>query len=269
MFLAIPYFDLKYFYIFDYPIQSWAVFFCAGWAIHAVITLKEAKRLKLDIPTAWIMLLFGFLLSELFAKLLFVLSHIFLHHDFHKYGIIKISNLGRVYFGALLGNLAAGWISVRITRQSKRFLSYLDILLTGHIAGIILYRFGNVLWHDHIGKVTNFPLGMMFNGQVRHEIALYEIISNSLLFLLIWLTRKKIHQPGTITIFILFWIAFSRFWVDFLRSNDLPGSNFHFSFGLTLNQVIYLAIAGLLLPTVIYCIRLLTSKSTAAKKTGN
>lgn len=269
MFLTIPYFELKYFYVFGYPIQSWEIFFWAGWVVLATILFKEAKRLKLDIPTVWIMLLLSFLLSEFLAKLFFVLSHILLHHDFHKYGIIKIGSLGRVYFGGLLGVLAAGWLSVKITRQSKRILNYLDALLTGHVGGMIFYRFGNLLWHDHPGKVTDFPLGIVFNGQVRHEIALYEIISNSLLFLFVWLIRKKASKPGSITIFIIFWIALSRFFVDFLRSSDLPTSNFHFSFGFSLNQVAYLVITGFLMPTVVHRVKLLTGKSTAAKKAGN
>ena len=262
MLYAIPYFELKYFYFLGYPVQSWAVFFWAGWAMMVIITLKETKRLKLDLPTAWIMLLLSFLLSEFFAKLLFVLSHIFLHHDLNNDVIIKLCTLGRVYFGGLLGILIASWISVKITHQAKRFFNYLDIVLIGHIGSMIFYRFGNLLWHDHMGRITSFALGMMYYGQIRHEISLYEIINASIIFLLVWLTRKKIKQPGTIALLILFWIALSRFFLDFLRSNDLPKSNFHFSFGLTLNQVIYLTIAGFLLPTVIHRIKSLFSKSS-------
>jgi|GEM_PF-1802082 len=242
MFYAIPYFELKWIYLFGHPIiRSWVIFWFIGRIVALLVFLVEAKRLNLNKKAVWIVFLSGLFLISFFEKLFFFVSHQLLHSDgwMFKFDITGWGDLRRVYFGVLVAVGLAVILGTLITKQTKNILNYLDVNLMAVVATLFFYRIGNFLWHDHIGKVTSVPWGMEYFGQVRHEISLYEILLTAALFIFVWSLRKKITRPGILAIIILIWQSFFRFSVDFLRSDDLPQSNFHFANGLTLNQVAY------------------------------
>jgi phosphatidylglycerol:prolipoprotein diacylglycerol transferase len=241
MFYLIPYFELKLISLGKYSIESWRILQFGGKLAALYIFFIEAKRLRLNIKTVVAISLLAAPLTTFFEKLLFYLSHEYFHLNGYLYHftIAGWPALGRVYFGGLIGLFLAVILGVFITRQSKQILKYLDIVFLSLIAGTFFYRVGNLFWHSHIGKITNVPWGMELQGQIRHEISLYEMISLALLFSVVWLLRKKITQSGLLFFVILSGMSLSRFILDFLRSDDLPTSNFHFQNGLTLNQITY------------------------------
>lgn len=242
MLYFLPYFELKMIPLWgDYSIESWKIFWFLARVAVFLILLKEAKRLGLSRKTAWIIFILSVFLVSFFEKILFFFSHRYLHADGGLYAITFSSwrAFGRVQLGAIVGIILTVIIAALITKKYKNIYKYLDILLLAHIAGSFFYRIGNLLWHSHIGKITAVPWGFWYNGQVRHEISLYELISLALLFPIAWPLRKKITQPGLLSLIILGWMSLSRFITDFFRSTDLPNSNFHFQNGLTLNQVAY------------------------------
>jgi len=257
MFYFIPYFELKMINFSGYHLEAWKLFWFLARVVIISIMLVEAKRLKLSRQTTLIIFFIGMILVSFFEKLLFFFSHKLLHSDgaiFH-FDYAGWSFLGRVYFGTLIGMVLAVIITVIITKETKKLLKYLDLLLIAQIGGTFLYRVGNLLNHSHIGKITGAPWGIEFMGKVRHEPTLYELISLTVLFLVAWPLRKKIEKPGILSAIILAWMALSRVITDSFRSDDLPYSNFHFQNGLTLNQVAYGTVFFVCAGILIYLIK--------------
>lgn len=256
--LFLPYFELKMINFFGYSIESWKTFWFLGRVAVIYVMLKEAERLKLNKKTVIIIFLLGLIFISFFEKLLFYLSHQFLHNDgaMIHFSYAGWGSLGRVFFGVFIGIILAVLIGALITRQLKNFWSFLDLNLIAQIVGSFFYRIGNLLNHSHMGNETNFFLGIPFQGKIRHEVTLYELISLGLLFLIVWPLRKKIKKPGFLSLIILGWMSLSRFITDFFRSADLPYSNFHFSNGLTLNQVAY----GILFGGCLIAVSIIISK---------
>ncbi|EKD49703.1 MAG: hypothetical protein ACD_63C00069G0004 [uncultured bacterium] len=99
-----------------------------------------------------------------------------------------------------------------------------------------------------MGVVTNVPWAVGFNGELRHETAMYSILANLTIFLILWFwLRKKNFPKGTLFAIFLIWYAVARFITDFFRAYDLPYSDPRFFVfgnfgGLTISQIISIAI---------------------------
>lgn len=243
MLYILPYIELKIINLGGgYFVQSWQVFQAIGRFLIIYFFIRETRRLNLKIKTTLAICFFSVFLVTFFEKILYFLSHKYLHLPSAQLQAVSLERwefLGRVHFGGFIGLSLAILLGTIITKEYKNILKYLDIAFLVQIFGAFFYRMGNFFWNEHIGKITNVPWGVEFQGQVRHQVALYEMISLLLLFLIIWPLRKKISRPGVISLFVIGWMSLSRFITDFFRSTDLPHSNFHFSNGLTLNQVAY------------------------------
>lgn len=240
MLYAFPSFLVPQFNFFGLvSLPSWQVFYFLGIIASAIIVVIEAKRL--DLPGRVFGAVFGLklILAEGLGKILFWLSHQILHPDGSALTLQKWGGLGRVYFGDLLGTFLAIILGTMVFRRLREAAKYFDVFLLAHLGFIFFYRLGNLLNHAHIGKMTSVPWGFWYKGQIRHDPSFYELLSIAVLFILAWGSREKINKPGLLSLAILSWISLSRFITDFFRSDDLSTSNFHFSNGLTLNQIAY------------------------------
>jgi len=250
----MPLFELRvinFFGIASFP--SWKLLYFLGILASAVIVVSEAKRLNLGSSATGTIFGLKMVLGEIFGKVLFWISHLMLHRDIRPDRILKWDSLGRIYFGELLGIILGVFAGVFIFKERKNMAKFFDVFLLGHLGFIFFYRIGNLANHSHIGKITTVPWGFWYNGQIRHDPTLYELISIAALFSLAWILRKKVSRPGILSLIIIGWVSLSRFITDFFRSNDLPTSNFHFQNGLTLNQVAY-GIIFVLCIGIIYCL---------------
>jgi prolipoprotein diacylglyceryltransferase len=214
----------------------------------------ETRRLRLSYSVTFIMVLLTSIVGGGISRFFFYLSRLFLHHDLDSQQLL----LGfypekKVYFGYLLTVFIVVLLGAYLSNSRKHFYKYLDIFMLGHVAIMIFYRIGNMVSYFHPGKITDVPWGVYNLGHIRHEPSLYEAISLAVLFLVAILIRKNIRIAGSLSIFILAWVSLSRVITDFFRSDDLPESNFHFSNGITMNQV---AFFGLFLISLFLMFRL-------------
>ncbi len=271
MFYIIPYFSLNLVDFFGYQIEIWKIFWLLGRVAFLAVFYLEAKRLNLNKNTVLIIFLINLFLINFFERLLFFLAGHYLHkNDFSRFfadaiNVFGAGTAGRVFLGTIIGVFLAVIIGVLISGERKKIFYYLDIGAIALIAGTFFYRIGNFLIHSHIGKVTTVPWGIVSNSQVRHDISLYEMINLFIVFTIGWNLRKKIKAPGLIFALTLGLSSLIRFFTDFLRSDDLPTSNFHFENGLTLNQIFYFLI-------FIFCLitfKILTRKGIVEKKANH
>ena len=156
-----------------------------------------------------------------------------------------------IFFGGFLAALAAGVVFVH--RKKMPVWKIADTIAPALAAGYGIGRFGCLFIHDHLGKITNFFLGINTpEGVIRHEPIIYEIIFNGLLlFSVLWFLRKRIKQDGTLSIIFLGWFVSVRFITDFFRATDLPESDIRY-YGLTLAQIVIIIIILTILASLFF-----------------
>jgi prolipoprotein diacylglyceryltransferase len=94
-------------------------------------------------------------------------------------------------------------------------------------------RLGNLLGGDPFGLPSMLPWAIMQHGVRRQPSALYELILDVILFLVIWRLRDKMPQPGDLfRLYVVGYCSF-RFLVDFTRADP------RVLLGFTLVQVLY------------------------------
>lgn len=138
--------------------------------------------------------------------------------------------------GFIGGILGLWWFYTRI--RPRDLWRFADLIAYGFPLGWIFGRLGCAVVHDHIGKPTDFFLGMAFPagygdvGGVRHELGFYEMLLTLPVFALFLWLGKKDQPPGTFMALYFITYAPTRFLLDFLRNDDLGHQDARY-FGLT------------------------------------
>ena len=146
---------------------------------------------------------------------------------------------GLSFHGGLAGAIvAAYWFS-----RKKKFdlLALADIVVIPAALALALGRIGNFLNGELVGRITNAPWAVQFQGYegFRHPSQLYESAKNFLIFGVLWYLKGKKLPKG-----MLFWtftLLYSvlRFFIEFVRE---PDSQLGFIvFNLTMGQLLNVA----------------------------
>lgn len=150
---------------------------------------------------------------------------------------------GMSFFGAVLGAMISGWVATRWKKVS--FLGVADCIAPLVPIGIFFGRIGNFFNGELIGRETNFFLGMMVNGAIRHPSQLYEAIAEGvLLFLFLWFVRRWATLPGGMLALLGMGYGSARFVCEFFREESL------YAWGMTQGQfysIILLIVSALFL----------------------
>jgi len=142
------------------------------------------------------------------------------------------------FFGALLG-LAIAF------RGRGSWVPHAETCLQALVIGWIFGRLGCALAHDHVGRPSDFLLAVSFPGGARHDLGLYEFLYTLLVLApAVWLVERRPRPAGTTIAVIALLYAPARFFADFLRATDLPGSDPRIA-GLTLAQYGCVALLGI------------------------
>jgi phosphatidylglycerol:prolipoprotein diacylglycerol transferase len=151
-------------------------------------------------------------------------------------------------FGGFLG-AAAGSVAYFALVRKLDYFRYADVLAYGFPFGWFFGRVGCAVVHDHIGRPTDFFLGVDFSGAgdpllrgVRHELGLDEAAFTLVLCALFAALGRKDRVPGFFLGLFAVVYAPVRFGLDFLRSTDLPDSDPRYG-GLTPGQYFAFALA--------------------------
>jgi phosphatidylglycerol:prolipoprotein diacylglycerol transferase len=158
----------------------------------------------------------------------------------HPIEIPAIWSGGMSFHGGCLGALLAGALYCR--RTGLDFWKAADLYIVTVPVGLFFGRLGNFINGELYGRITNFPLAMIFpqGGPLpRHPSQLYEALLEGLvLFLILWTVKAKPWQMarpsrwphGTMLALFLGLYGCFRFVVEFVREPDpqigLIGSTF-------------------------------------------
>lgn len=150
---------------------------------------------------------------------------------------------GQVFYGGLLGGIAAGAIYAKVSKLED-FGGYADILAAAvplfHFFGRIGCFLGGCCYGIESGFGFTFHNSVIksANGVNRFPVQLFEAGFNLLLFLLILVLLNKKKLKHRLFFLYLFIYAVGRFILEFFRGDTYRG----FLFGLSTSQIISLII---------------------------
>jgi phosphatidylglycerol:prolipoprotein diacylglycerol transferase len=181
-------------------------------------------------------LLFGLFLG---ARLAYVFIYNWDYYGNHLGEIFSVWQGGLSFHGAVVG-LALG--SLIFARKHKvPFLQISDSCVTAGAQGIFWGRMGNFINAELYGRITSSPIGMVFPGggpYPRHPSQLYEAFGEGILiFVVLWLLRKRVSQYGILTAIFFGGYAIVRFIVEFFREAD-GQLGYYFGGNITMGQIL-------------------------------
>lgn len=232
----LSYFPLETINLGFFSIKTWGVFVALGFGGGLLFTYFHVKKLKQEYRAHLLNLGFWALLGGISgSRLLFILGDLKYFFENPK-EIFQLWHGGMSIFGGIL--LAIFFCYLYIKKHKLNFWQIGDLLSPGLALGLAIGRIGCFLIHDHLGVVmkTPRPWGINYFGEVRHEISLYLILSNFLLFLGTWIFSRYIKKEGVLFLIFLLWYGGSRLLIDSLRDFETR------YYGLMISQWLALAI---------------------------
>jgi phosphatidylglycerol---prolipoprotein diacylglyceryl transferase len=130
---------------------------------------------------------------------------------------------GMSYHGGVIGVILA-LLAFTFSRK-KAFFETFDLFIPAIPLGYTFGRLGNFINGELYGRVTDSALGMYFpfapTHELRHPSQLYEAFFEGIvLFMILWLLRKKSPFPGFLSAAYLFGYGFVRFFIEYVREPD-------------------------------------------------
>lgn len=92
--------------------------------------------------------------------------------------------------GGFLGAFIAGIIFLK--KNKLAFWHNVDYFFYGVPIGVAIGRIGCAFIHDHPGIRSNFFLAVNYPGGPRHDLGLYLVFVNLIIFIIFCLFKKKV-----------------------------------------------------------------------------
>ncbi|MFZ4800736.1 MAG: prolipoprotein diacylglyceryl transferase [Chlorobium sp.] len=161
---------------------------------------------------------------------------------------------GMSYHGGVIGVIVALFAFTR--SRNLGFFETFDLFIPSIPIGYTFGRLGNFINGELYGRVTESAIGMYFplapTYQLRHPSQLYEaFFEGILLFVVLWLLRRREFSHGSLSALYLFGYGFVRFFIEFFREPDaqLGFVLLNFSMGQVLCFLMMIAGVGIFLAT--------------------
>jgi len=249
----LPYGPITEFTLGPLTIQSWGLMVAIGFIVAILLILWQASKEGYRVDKLIDLALFLFIASMVGARIMYVILFWENFAGGNWLEIFKIWKGGMVYYGGFIGAIVV-WIWY-VRWQKLNFWKLADWGAPALALGLAIGRIGCHLIRDHPGIITNVPWGIEYAGQIRHETAMYSILANLAIFLILWFGFRRLKLPtGYLFAIFMIWYAVTRFIIDFFRAYDLPYSDPRFlkfaEFqGLTISQIvsIFLVAIGIFL----------------------
>lgn len=215
------------FEVFGMPIRWYGIIIASGVLIAFFVSYLLAKKKGLDFDIITDGFLWSFPFAIIGARLYYVAFEYKNYHSFMD--VINIRNGGMAIHGGLIGGLLVAYIFTRVKKIN--FFEYIDVIIPGVILAQAIGRWGNFMNQEaHGGPVSEafiskFPhfiqQGMLINGRYYHPTFLYESIWDALIFIFLWIFRKKKKYDGQIIVYYIGLYSIGRFFIEGLRTDSL------------------------------------------------
>jgi phosphatidylglycerol---prolipoprotein diacylglyceryl transferase len=160
---------------------------------------------------------------------------------------------GLSFHGAIAGMALGALIFAR--RNKLPLAQVTDSMVIAGAQGIFFGRMGNFINGELFGRVTDSPFGMVFlhgGPYPRHPSQLYEGIGEGIiLWLILFLTRKKYKYYGVPTTIFLAGYAVIRYCIEFFREADAQ-LGYYFGGTTTMGQILCIIMLFVSLAVFLY-----------------
>ncbi len=190
------------------------------------------------------------------GRLGYVLFYNLGYYSAHPIEILYVWQGGMSFHGGLIGPIVAGWWYCR--KHAMPFMLLMDRFFVVAPLGLAFGRIGNFingeLWGRVVVNAADVPWAMIFPGagpDPRHPSQLYEMaLEGILLFLILWLTRKKAWPNGMRVAIFMLGYALARIFCENFRE---PDAHIGFLFGsITEGMLLSLPMAIIGLGWIVY-----------------
>ncbi|MFA7169498.1 MAG: prolipoprotein diacylglyceryl transferase family protein [Candidatus Paceibacterota bacterium] len=235
----LPYFSITQLSFGPIVIQVWGFWVALGFILALIISLREARRRRIEEEIIWDFMIIALLGMILGGRIFYL----FFGSDENISALADLHSGFSLMGGAMVSGI---FVFAYLKYKKQNITQVFDLLTLGAITALIFTRIGCSLVGDHIGKITTLPWGREFvDGTVRHPVALYEIFFLIIIFFIILDIKTKQKKEGALFVAFCFLYAFCRFFADFLRCEDMDFCDPHF-WGFTATQWVLLFLIILL-----------------------
>ena len=203
-----------------------------GFLLGAYVFLGWCRRAGLSDDQVYSLINRAAIGSIIGARVAYVINH---PGDFdHPLEIFAVWKGGISLLGGIAGAILAGVPKMR--SEGLSFWKVMDLAVPCVTMGIVVGRIGDLVIADHLGKPTDFFLGYVCPseptgspclapiGQAVHQPALYDLISASLLLVVLLRLRRTPRYDGFLTLFFGAWYGTGRLIEDFFRIDETHGT---------------------------------------------
>lgn len=223
MVFPLPFTKITHIPLGPITIQAWGLMVAIGVLAGLWVARLEAKRRKVSYDLVFDAL-FGMVVSGVVGSRLIYVLLFWRNFTEAPWRAFYIWEGGMVFLGGFL--VAVAFLVWFVRRHKLGFWRMADLFAPSLALGLFFGRIGCFLIGDHIGSPMGCSCawGSVLNGETqrRHEPSLYLMISNLLLFVLLWNLRTRLKKPGQLAMVFFIWYGVMRFILDFFRASDLP-----------------------------------------------
>ena len=223
------------FSIGSFQLRYYSLMYLVAFAIVYFLGLYRIKHEKYkytaeNIQDYLVWAMIGVILGARFGEVLIYNPGYYAQHPLEIIMPFNFSNgfrftgiSGMSYHGGVIGVVIA---SVLFCRKYKfNFWHLVDLLIPAVPLGYTFGRIGNFINGELFGRVTTVPWGMYFpldpSQSLRHPSQLYEaLLEGIVLFIVMWLIRKKTKFDGFLLGIYIFGYGLARFIAEFFREPD-------------------------------------------------
>ncbi len=224
----IPYFQFVTIFIGPVPIHVWGLMVALGIIAAVLLMTRLARKQLLSEAIILDMAIWVLIGAFIFARVFDVVFYNWAYYLAHPVEVFQVWQGGMSSFGGFFGAALALWLFAKRRHLTLKDLwPYFDISALGLWLAWGIGRIGCFLIHDHPGIHTSFFLAVQYPDGTRFDLGLYESILGFLLFIIFGLLFKRLTKirSGFVMIWSALSYAVARFFLDFLRATDLPGSD--------------------------------------------
>ncbi len=212
--------------IFGIPIRLFGIVAALSLICGYLLYLKENKRLNISLKIGPNVALAVLLPSFIAARLLFIIVNWQIYAA-DPMMILRFWEGGLVLFGGILGGLFGGYLYCLKTKQS--FSRLCDPVALAIALGLPLSRLGCFIVGCCYGRPTDLPWGITFHNVYAlakplhtplHPAQLYAFFIGIIIFLSLFIYRKRKTFNGEILLLYLIMISLMRMGLEWVRADS-------------------------------------------------
>ncbi|NIM95585.1 MAG: hypothetical protein GTO18_17950 [Anaerolineales bacterium] len=223
-------------------IQVPGLFLLAGIWIGTWMVDKEAPRYRLSTNYISNLIFIGLVVGIVGARLAYVLRFLNVYLD-DPLGVFALNTNTLSPIEGILSGLTAALIYGQ--RKDLPLWKTLDVLTPSLAIFALAYGFSHLSSGDAFGAPTTVSWGVELWGDRRHPTQIYEIISGSLVFILIWRLRTRTPFTGFLFLSWVSLTALSRLLIEAFRGDSVIVFNSLRSAQLVSLLILLASLAGL------------------------